>query len=119
MYKHCSSYDSDKSGAIDKKEMTRVMKSVYAMLGTKGSEKSSLDEKVHTKTLCQTLCRFNNNHSKATAHAARLFKNVDVDGDGELNEKEFLEVFILHLRRQRIPLQNLSKVFLSFYSYSK
>ena len=49
MYKHCSSYDSDKSGAIDKKEMTRVMKSVYAMLGTKGSEKSSLDEKVHSK----------------------------------------------------------------------
>ena len=98
--------------------MTRVMKSVYAMLGTKGSEKSSLDEKVHIKTLCQTLCRFNSNHSKATAHAARLFKNVDVDGDGELNEKEFLEVFILHLRRQRIPLQNLSKVFLSFYSYS-
>ena len=43
---HCFSYDSDKSGAIDKKEMTRVMKSVYAMLGTKGSEKSSLDEKV-------------------------------------------------------------------------
>ena len=29
---------------------------------------------------------------KATAHAARLFKHVDVDGDGELNEKEFLEV---------------------------
>ena len=46
---HCSSYDSDKSGAIDKKEMTRVMKSVYAMLGTKGSEKSSLDEKVLSK----------------------------------------------------------------------
>ena len=40
------SYDSDKSGAIDKKEMTRVMKSVYAMLGTKGNDKSSLDEKV-------------------------------------------------------------------------
>ena len=40
------SYDSDKSGAIDKKEMTRVMKSVYAMLGTKGTDKSSLDERV-------------------------------------------------------------------------
>ena len=40
------SYDSDKSGAIDKKEMTRVMKSIYAMLGTKGTDRSSLDEKV-------------------------------------------------------------------------
>ena len=40
------SYDSDKSGAIDKKEMTRVMKSIYAMLGTKGNDRSSLDEKV-------------------------------------------------------------------------
>ena len=40
------SYDSDKSGAIDKKEMTRVMKSVYAMLGTKGTDKTSLDERV-------------------------------------------------------------------------
>ena len=46
MYIQHYSYDSDKSGAIDKKEMTRVMKSVYAMLGTKGSDKSSLDEKV-------------------------------------------------------------------------
>ena len=33
---------------------------------------------------------------KATAHAARLFKHVDVDGDGELNEKEFLEVQKYH-----------------------
>ena len=47
----CFSYDSDKSGAIDKKEMTRVMKSVYAMLGTKGSDKSSLDERVHSSIL--------------------------------------------------------------------
>ena len=44
------SYDSDKSGAIDKKEMTRVMKSVYAMLGTKGTDKSSLDERVFPQT---------------------------------------------------------------------
>ena len=33
---------------------------------------------------------------KATAHAARLFKHVDVDGDGELNENEFLEVQKYH-----------------------
>ena len=36
---------------------------------------------------------------KATAHAARLFKHVDVDGDGELNEKEFLEVQKYHSLR--------------------
>ena len=73
------------------------MKSVYAMLGTKGNDKSSLDEKVWPPTFTQTqlyqaFLTFNVKRSKATAHAARLFKNVDVDGDGELNEKEFLEV---------------------------
>ena len=40
----------------------------------------------------QAFLTFNVKRSKATAHAARLFKNVDVDGDGELNEQEFLEV---------------------------
>ena len=54
----CFSYDSDKSGAIDKKEMTRVMKSVYAMLGTKGSDKSSLDERVGSSILAKYQARF-------------------------------------------------------------
>ena len=49
------SYDSDKSGAIDKKEMTRVMKSIYAMLGTKGNDRSSLDEKVLSSTKTKTI----------------------------------------------------------------
>ena len=54
----CFSYDSDKSGAIDKKEMTRVMKSVYAMLGTKGSDKSSLDERVGSSILAKYQAQF-------------------------------------------------------------
>ena len=54
----CFSYDSDKSGAIDKKEMTRVMKSVYAMLGTKGSDKSSLDERVGSSILAKVQAVF-------------------------------------------------------------
>ena len=64
----------DKSGAIDKKEMTKVMTSIYIMLTTSddSTAKSNAEE-------------------QATAHAAKLFKEVDVDNDGELSEEEFIK----------------------------
>ena len=66
-------YDTDKSGAIDKKEMTKVMISIYVMLVTSEDHKA--------KSLAE---------ERATAHAAKLFKEVDVDNDGELTEEEFI-----------------------------
>ena len=65
-------YDVDNSGAIDKKEMTKVMKSIYAMLSNSGVSREASEE-------------------EATAHAAKLFHNVDVNGDGELSQEEFIE----------------------------
>ena len=66
-------YDVDKSGAIDKKEMSKVMISIYIMLITSDSNKAKAEAE-----------------EKATAHAAKLFQEVDVDNDGELSEKEFI-----------------------------
>ena len=63
----------DKSGAIDKKEMTKVMTSIYIMLTTSDDSKAK-----------------SNAEEQATAHAAKLFQEVDVDNDGELTEVEFI-----------------------------
>ena len=65
-------YDVDKSGAIDKKEMTKVMKSIYAMLSDSNNARDSSDE-------------------AAAAHAAKLFREVDVNNDGELSLQEFID----------------------------
>ncbi|XP_023336550.1 neuronal calcium sensor 2 [Eurytemora carolleeae] len=65
-------YDVDKSGAIDQKEMVRVMKSIYLMVG-------------HTETNRDAL------QDQAEAHAVKLFKALDVDGDKELSEEEFIK----------------------------
>ena len=46
----------DKSGAIDKKEMTKVMTSIYIMLTTSDDSKAK-----------------SNAEEQATAHAAKLF----------------------------------------------
>ena len=43
------SYDVDKSGSVDKKEMAKVMKSIYAMTGSSernAKKEKDLDEKV-------------------------------------------------------------------------
>ena len=69
-----SRYDVDKSGAIDKKEMTKVMTSIYVMLTTSDDNKAK-----------------QNAEEQATAHAAKLFKEVDVNNDGELSEDEFID----------------------------
>ena len=69
-----SRYDVDKSGAIDKKEMTKVMTSIYVMLTTSDDNKAK-----------------QNAEEQATAHAAKLFKEVDVNNDGELSEEEFID----------------------------
>lgn len=63
----------DKSGAINKKEMTIVMCSIYIMLATSDDQRAKAAAE-----------------EQATAHAAKLFKEVDVNGDGELNEQEFV-----------------------------
>ena len=65
-------YDVDKSGAIDKKEMTKVMKSIYSMLSESNNARGSCEE-------------------AAAAHAAKLFREVDVNNDGELSQEEFIE----------------------------
>ena len=65
-------YDVDKSGAIDKKEMTKVMKSIYAMLTNSSDSRDSSE-------------------AEAAAHAAKLFREVDINQDGELSQEEFIE----------------------------
>ena len=49
------------------------MISIYIMLITSDSNKAKAEAE-----------------EKATAHAAKLFQEVDVDNDGELSEKEFI-----------------------------
>ena len=71
----CSRYDIDNSGAIDKKEMVGVMKAIYAMVdgNVSGAVRGGTEE-------------------KASKHAEKLFILIDIDGDGNLTEKEFLRV---------------------------
>ena len=70
-------YDIDNSGAIDKKEMVGVMKAIYAMVdgNVAGAVRGGTEE-------------------KASKHAEKLFVLIDVDGDGNLTEKEFLRVLV-------------------------
>ena len=71
-------YDYDNSGAIDKGEMYYVLKSIYAMVtgDVKGTSRQSTS-------------------SLAAAHAEKLFRIIDLDGDGKLSEGEFLRVGFL------------------------
>ena len=50
-----------------------------------------------------TGCRF---VFQATAHAAKLFKEVDVDGDGELVEEEF----IAGCKRDKVLMDKLQRI---------
>ena len=67
--------------------MTKVMKSIYAMLSNSSVSRESSEE-------------------EATAHAVRLFHEVDVNGDGELSQEEFIEgrAHIFSVRMQRFLL---------------
>ena len=75
----CPRYDVDNSGAIDRKEMVRVMSSIYSMVdgNVSGAIRGGTEE-------------------KATKHAEKLFKLIDIDGDGNLTETEFLRVGFRH-----------------------
>ena len=86
-------YDVDNSGAIDKKEMTKVMKSIYSMLSSSSVSRESSEE-------------------EATAHAAKLFREVDVNGDGELSQEEFIEG-----RRNIIFIINAMSIFFFLFVY--
>ena len=68
-------YDIDNSGNIDRGEMVKVMSSIYSMVdgNVSGAMRGGTEE-------------------KATKHAERLFKLIDIDGDGNLTENEFLRV---------------------------
>ena len=56
-------YDMDKSGAIDKKEMVKVMNSIYAMLGDeKGTGTQTMNDLV-CQMQYKTLTMFSNNFS--------------------------------------------------------
>ena len=70
-----SSYDIDNSGEIDRGEMVRVMSSIYSMVdgNVSGAMRGGTEE-------------------KASKHAEKLFKLIDIDGDGNLTENEFLRV---------------------------
>ena len=52
----------------------------------------------YTKTLMNTF--------QATAHAAKLFKEVDVDGDGELNEEEFIN----GCKKDKVLMEKLQRI---------
>ena len=53
--------------------MTKVMKSIYAMLSNSSVSREASEE-------------------EATAHAVRLFHEVDVNGDGQINFEEFVNM---------------------------
>ena len=95
----------DKSGAIDKKEMVKVMNSIYAMLGDEsGARTQKLNDLVCfliNKTYKEFFVVF-----QATAHAAKLFKEVDLDGDGELNEEEF----ITGCKKDKVLMEKLQRI---------
>lgn len=94
-------YDYDNSGAIDKGEMYCVLKSIYAMVmgDSKGTSKLSTS-------------------SLAVAHAEKLFRIIDLDGDGNLTEGEFLRVGFCQFFQSlfqgclndHVLLANLSKI---------
>ena len=46
------------------------------------------------------------NTFQATAHAAKLFKEVDVDGDGELNEEEFIN----GCKKDKVLMEKLQRI---------
>ena len=68
-------YDIDNSGEIDQGEMIKVMSSIYSMVdgNVSGAMRGGTEE-------------------KASKHAEKLFKLIDIDGDGNLTENEFLRV---------------------------
>merc|ERR1712025_938699 len=66
-------YDLNNNSTIDKNEMVKVMCSIYSMV----------DGNVKDATRGAT-------EEKASKHAEKLFKLIDIDGDGNLTEQEFL-----------------------------
>merc|ERR1712227_874445 len=77
-----SMYDADGNGWIDLMEMTRIVKSIYSMMGPK-----------------QTAAVVGDQQS-AEDRAEGIFKKMDVNSDGKVTRQEFVQACI---KDQKFP----------------
>ena len=81
-------YDVDGNGIIEKEEMSRIVQSIYAMMGP---DQSLAERQMET----------------AEQRAENIFKRMDINSDGKVEKREFvrccMQDSVLHSMSRNVP----------------
>ena len=81
-------YDVDGNGIIEKEEMSRIVQSIYAMMGP---DQSLAERQMET----------------AEQRAENIFKRMDINSDGKVEKREFvrccMQESVLHSMSRTVP----------------